>query len=168
MNRLLVLFGVWTVMVLAALWLQTELHWAPIVKASEGLPRNHLLQTGDVFMPGISRRYLREAAEKDQPLRIADLAPEPMLPPRILSLTASVQKSWVADGSVNTGKEVRLCRAQKEAYSQPLKVLTVQCGLTADDKMCVVAVVQPSVASNMLEELTAADVVAHPFKIGCK
>ncbi|MBV8188413.1 MAG: hypothetical protein JOY64_36180 [Alphaproteobacteria bacterium] len=155
-------------MVLAAVWLHSELHWTPAVTAADSLPRNHLLQTGDVSIPGISQRYLREAAAKDQALRTGDLAPQPMLPPRIVTFSAPVRKSLVTDGSINTGKEVKLCRGQKELLDGALKVLAVQCGVTSDDNTCIAAVALPPVKQEVASELTAADVVAQPFNTPCK
>jgi hypothetical protein len=169
MNRLVLVFALWFGLILLGVLARVELHTTPApVTTVRTLPQNYIVRTGDVMIPGVTGRYLKEEVKEGGTLTAEQLMPLPMIAPRILSLSVPTQKKWVDDESINAGKDVKLCRNKEPAYPDPIRTLAVQCGLESIGKLCVVIAQMPAVAADAVAKITAPDVEARPATADCK
>jgi hypothetical protein len=169
MNRLFLVFGLWFGLIVLSVLAHVEIHSTPApVATARTLPRNYIVRTGDVMIPGVTGRYLKEEVREGAALTPEQLIPLPMIAPRILSLSVPTQKTWVDDGSINAGKDVKLCRSKEPVHPDPIRVLAVYCGLESTESLCVVITQLPAVSPDAVTKITAPDVEARPANADCK
>lgn len=169
MNRLTLVVALWFGLIVLGVVAHVGFHATPAaVKTAHTLPQNYIVRTGDVVVPGVTGRYLKEEVKEGDALTPEQLIPLPMIAPRILSLSVPTQKKWVDDESINAGKDVRLCRNKEAAHPDTIRVLAVQCGLESTGKLCVVIAQLPAVSPDMVAKITASDVEARPASADCK
>lgn len=114
----------------------------PVVHAAATLPANHIVQTGDVDLPGLTGRYLRKQVERRAALSLGDTSAEPILSPGKVLVTLAVPSSQVGGKGFDAGKVVRLCRGSTEVASK-VEIVALLCH-QASEALCT-AVLAPSV-----------------------
>src|SRR4029079_14492643 len=76
MNRLFLVFGLWFGLSVLSVLAHVEIHSTPApVATARTLPRNYIVRTGDVMIPGVTGRYLKEEVREG-----AALTPEQLIP----------------------------------------------------------------------------------------
>jgi hypothetical protein len=103
----------------------------PGVVTKRDLPRNTLVQAGDIDQPAFVNRYVVApgGVSKGAALRPEDVADQPILPevaPPKLLLSLSVPRADVVKG-INAGSKFKLCGKAPLAYGD-IAVIAVRCG----------------------------------------
>ncbi len=109
MIRSLALALIWVAFIGCWLWLQASEFGHSEVTAKVDLLPNHLIQTQDVLVRGISDRYVVDKVEANKAVLPRNLATEPKLEAGKSLVTVPVSRQLVNERLADVGRQVSIC-----------------------------------------------------------